>query len=58
VRCHIHGAMHGTIVVVGGPWAQTTEANQAYAIEGVSPGRHVVHTWTPDGGEKLSDIKI
>jgi plastocyanin len=58
VRCHIHGAMHGTIVVVGGPWAQTTQPGQSYAIEGVSPGRHLMHVWTPDGGEKITEIKI
>jgi len=58
VRCHIHGSMHGTIVVVGGPWAQTTQPGESYAIPGVPPGRHSLHVWTPDGGEKTSEINL
>jgi plastocyanin len=58
VRCHIHGSMHGTIVVVGGPWAQTTAPGEGYVIPNVPPGRHTLHVWTPDGGEKISEITL
>ncbi len=58
VRCHIHGSMHGTIVVVDGPSAKTTENNEAYEINGVLPGRHVLHVWTPEGGEVLSHVSL
>jgi plastocyanin len=58
VRCHIHGSMHGTIVVVGGPWAQTTAPGESYVIPNVPPGRHVLHVWTPDGGEKMTDVDL
>jgi plastocyanin len=58
VRCHIHGSMHGVIVVVDGPYAQTTVPNAAYALTGVRPGMHVLHVWTPDGGEKTTPVRI
>jgi plastocyanin len=58
VRCHIHGSMHGTIVVVDGPWTQTTQANQTYVLPNVARGRHLLHVWTPDGGEKVTEIRL
>jgi hypothetical protein len=58
VRCHIHGSMHGTIIVVDGPFAKTTENNEAYEITNVLPGRHVLHVWTPEGGEVLSRVSL
>jgi plastocyanin len=58
VRCHIHGSMHGTIVVVDGPYAVTDKPGEAYEIENVRPGRHVLHTWTPDDGEKKTEITL
>jgi plastocyanin len=58
VRCHIHGSMHGTILVVDGPSAQTTGNNEAYEIKDVLPGRHVLHVWTPEGGEVLSHVSL
>jgi plastocyanin len=56
VRCHIHGSMHGTIVVVDGPYAETDRDDEKYDLENVLPGRHVVHVWTPEGGEKTSTV--
>jgi plastocyanin len=58
VRCHIHGSMHGVIVVVDGPYAQTTVPNAAYTLTNVRPGEHTLHIWTPDGGEKTSTVRI
>jgi plastocyanin len=58
VRCHIHGSMHATIIVVDGPWAQTDHDGQSYDLLGVRPGRHTLHVWTPDGGEKTSIVKV
>jgi hypothetical protein len=58
VRCHIHGSMHGTIIVVDGPWTQTTQPNETYVIPNVTRGRHQLHIWTADGGEKVSEIKL
>lgn len=58
VRCHIHGTMHATIVVVDGPWAQTHAANEQYTLGDVRPGTHTLHTWTPDAGEQTSPIAL
>jgi plastocyanin len=58
IRCHIHGSMHGTIIVVDGPWAQTSTPNEKYVLHDVRPGEHVLHIWTLEGGEKTSKIKV
>lgn len=58
VRCHIHGIMHATIVVVDGPWAQTREPNAAYTLENVRSGDHLLHIWTPADGEKATRVRL
>lgn len=58
VRCHIHGTMHGTIVVVDGPWTQTHEPNVKFTLDNVRPGSHVLHTWSIDAGEKTTKIRV
>jgi plastocyanin len=45
IRCHVHGTMHATIVVVDGPFAITTHPNERYRIEGLPPGPHALHVW-------------
>ena len=56
IRCHVHGTMHAVVIVVDGPYAQTTVANQRYRIEGLTPGRHVIHTWS--GGPDVATATI
>ena len=46
VRCHVHGTMHATIVVVDGPFAITTHPNERYRIDGLPPGSHALHVWS------------
>jgi len=46
VRCHVHGSMHATIVVVDGPFVVTTHPNERYRIDGVPPGSRALHVWT------------
>jgi len=58
VRCHIHGSMHGVIVVVDGPYTQTLTPNATYVLTNVRPGEHVLHVWTPLTGEKTSTVRI
>jgi plastocyanin len=58
VRCHIHGPMHATIVVVDGPWAQTHESNASYSLVNVRPGSHVLHRWSPESGEQTMTVKV
>jgi plastocyanin len=58
VRCHIHGSMHGVIIVVDGPYAQTSTPNAVYTLTNVRPGEHTLHVWTPDGGEKTTTVRV
>lgn len=58
VRCHIHGTMHGTIVVVDGPWAQTRAADEKFTLTGIRSGKHVLHLWTPQTGEKTLLVTV
>lgn len=55
IRCHVHGSMHATIVVVDGPFAVAERAGRV-ALRDVRPGRHTLHVWTPDGGERRSSV--
>jgi plastocyanin len=50
VRCHIHGQMHATIIVVDGPWAQSN--GPSFAVEAVPAGMHVLHVWDLTRGER------
>jgi plastocyanin len=56
IHCHVHGTMHAIVVVVDGPYAQTTMPNQRVRIDGISPGRHVVHVWT--GGSTVATTAV
>ncbi len=58
VRCHIHGIMHGTIVIVDGPWAQTHVANAKFELNNVRPGSHTLHMWQPESGETTSVVRL
>ncbi len=58
LRCHIHGTMHATVVVVDGPWAQTQSPNEKYTLTGVRPGNHVLHIWSLEAGERTSEVSI
>jgi hypothetical protein len=58
VRCHIHGTMHATIIVVDGPWAQTHSSNQTYTLTNVRPGNHVLHRWSLEDGEQTSAVTV
>jgi hypothetical protein len=56
IHCHVHGSMHATVVVVDGPFVQTTEPNARYHIDGLRPGRHTLHVWT--GGTAVTTSEI
>jgi plastocyanin len=58
VRCHIHGTMHASIIVVDGPWSQTHVPNQTYTLTGVRGGTHILHTWSRDDGEKTQSLQL
>ena len=57
VRCHIHGSMHATIVVVDGPYVVTTHADEPYRLN-VSRGPHVLHVWTDGSPVVTTNIVV
>jgi plastocyanin len=58
VRCHVHGSMHATLIVVDGPYAITSTPNQRYTITGLTPGPHVLHTWNGTDAVETATIRI
>jgi plastocyanin len=58
IRCHVHGTMHATVIIVDGPYARTTTPNARVRIDGITPGRHVVHTWTGGPSDTATTVAI
>jgi len=56
LRCHVHGSMHATIVVVDGPFVVTTHPNERYRIDGIPAGPRVLHEWTD--GTSISSTNV
>jgi plastocyanin len=57
IRCHIHRHMHAVLLVVDGPFVRL-DAPGPWTLHGVRPGRHVLHVWTADEGEKTSLVEV
>jgi hypothetical protein len=55
IRCQTNPSMHGTIVVVDGPYA-VAERTGGYDIVGVIPGPHFLHAWS--GGTDVSTLSV
>jgi plastocyanin len=55
IRCHVHRHMHATLIVVDGPYERVERAGASWSLR-VRPGRHILHTWTADGGEVTKSI--
>lgn len=58
IRCHVHGSMHATVVVVDGPFARTTQPGERFRLDGLKAGRRTLHVWTPDGGETTRSVVV
>ncbi len=58
IRCHVHGSMHATIVVVDGPFAVTTHPNERYRIDGIPPGPRVLHVWTDGTAVSATNVVV
>lgn len=56
VRCHIHGYMHGIIVVAGGPYAAVQ--NGAFSIAGLPAGKYLLHEVLSDGSESTRPVTV
>jgi plastocyanin len=58
IRCHVHGSMHATLIVVDGPFATTTTPNQRYTIAGLVSGVHELHSWSGGDAVETTTIRI
>jgi hypothetical protein len=58
ITCHIHAIMHATVVVVDGPWARTMGNGQGFILNNVRPGKHDLHVWSLDGGERKMPLDV
>jgi plastocyanin len=56
VHCHIHGSMHATIIVADGPYEVMT--GTSYELDNVPPGKHVLHAWDMQNGERTKQIDV
>lgn len=56
VHCHVHASMHATIVVVDGPYALA--AGGKFELDGVPPGKHTLHEWDLQNGERTRDVDV
>jgi plastocyanin len=58
IRCHVHGSMHATVVVVNGPYVVTTHPNERFHIDGVPSGPRALHVWTDGTNVTTSYITL
>ncbi|GAC1299947.1 MAG: hypothetical protein NVSMB19_05470 [Vulcanimicrobiaceae bacterium] len=55
IRCHIHASMHGTIVVVDGPFVR---ADGAFSFGKVAPGYTTVSAWNAVDGTRTQRVRV
>ncbi|HEV7178249.1 MAG TPA: hypothetical protein VGN11_00145, partial [Candidatus Baltobacteraceae bacterium] len=56
VHCHIHAYMYATIIVADGPYAQADKGS--YTLANVPAGKHILHAWDADRGERTIAIDV
>ena len=56
LHCHIHASMHATIIVVDGPYTQSS--NGTYTLSGVPSGKYVLHAWDLAHGERTMTVDV
>jgi plastocyanin len=58
VGCNVHDKMEAFVVVHTNPWAAVTDADGAYTITGVPPGRYTVRVWHESRGGRQVPVTI
>lgn len=58
VFCHLHSDMSAVIMVLDHPWFTTPEADGAFVITDVPPGRHTVAAWHERVGEARTTVVV
>jgi plastocyanin len=58
VRCPLHSAMHGTILVVPSPYYATVQADGSFHIGNIPAGKYSLNFWSGDGPEVSKIISV
>jgi hypothetical protein len=58
VECNVHGWMHAVLVVTDHPYYALTDANGAFTIADVPPGKYTLKVWHPTLGEQTKEVAV
>jgi plastocyanin len=58
VKCNQHGWMSAWVNVMSHPFFAVSDANGAFAIKGIPPGRYTVVVWHEKFGEKVGELSL
>jgi plastocyanin len=58
LRCHVHPAMSGFVVVHTSPYAAVTDARGLYTIGGIPPGTYPVRVWHETLAERATTVTV
>jgi plastocyanin len=58
IGCNVHDKMEAFVVVHTNPWAAVTDAEGAYTITGVSPGRYTIRVWHESRGGRQVPVTL
>jgi plastocyanin len=58
VECNVHGWMNAIIVVTDNPYEALTDANGAFKITDVPPGKYTLKVWHSKLGEQTKEVTV
>jgi len=58
VRCPLHSAMHGTILVVPSPYYATVQADGSFHIGNIPAGKYRLNFWSGDGPPVSEEVSV
>jgi plastocyanin len=50
IYCHVHPEMYGVVIVTSSPWVARPDANGAFSLPDVPPGKHRMVVWQRSSG--------
>lgn len=58
IRCNVHDWMNGYLYVLNHPYYQVTEADGAFKLEDVPPGKYELAVWQEHLGEQYFEVEV